>query len=533
MSAMVRSSGRIVTPDLWSVFLLVKHLLYRFSPDVLRSIYQRIEASPLGYRLAKGAFWSLAGSLISRGLGLVSGILVGRFLGKASFGELGMIQSTVGMFGAVAGFGMGMMATRYVAELRLKDPLRAGRIIALSSATTWISSGVLALVLVIFAPWLAEHTLAAPKLAGLLRIGSLLLLLGGINSAQTGALSGFEAFKAISRINLITGVLSFPMMVFGAWFWGVTGAVWGLIGNYAVNSWLNWNTLRQEARKSGISINYADCWSERVVFWKFNVPSILNSIMFSFSAWACGAILVHQIGGYGGMGLFNAANRVRAVPELLVGMLIAPLLPVLSETFGRKDMDQYGKTLIFTYTLGTLIIVPLALVQVAAPWVTLLPYGTDYQGGDSVVRWLMAGSIAYSLVLPMGSILVSMGRMWLAFFLVVFYISLYFGLGWLLIPHYGAAGYAAAWTIAFVVGNVFCVIFLYLKLGRVMRRIQWLRMALVTCALLLICWFVSNSASKTVAIMLGLFGALSFCVWRLLACRKDFRVDRRDVKFCE
>jgi hypothetical protein len=42
----------------------VKHLIYRLSPDVLHSVYQRIETSPLGYRLAKGAFCSLAGALI-------------------------------------------------------------------------------------------------------------------------------------------------------------------------------------------------------------------------------------------------------------------------------------------------------------------------------------------------------------------------------------------------------------------------------------------------------------------------------------
>ena len=38
-----------------------KRLLYACSPAVLQAVYQRVEASPLGYRLARGAFWSLAG----------------------------------------------------------------------------------------------------------------------------------------------------------------------------------------------------------------------------------------------------------------------------------------------------------------------------------------------------------------------------------------------------------------------------------------------------------------------------------------
>ena len=60
----------------------LKSAFYACSPPFFRRLYQRIEASPVGYRLAKGAFWSLAGSVISRGLGLLAGIVV--FWDKAS-----------------------------------------------------------------------------------------------------------------------------------------------------------------------------------------------------------------------------------------------------------------------------------------------------------------------------------------------------------------------------------------------------------------------------------------------------------------
>lgn len=150
-------------------------------------------------------------------MGLLSAILVGRLLGKEGFGELGMIQNTIGMFGTLAGFGMGLTANKHVAEFKRTDPARAGRIIALTNTTAWSASGIMALVLLFFGPWLAAKTLAAPHLAGLLQVSALLLFLSGINGAQTGALSGFEAFKAIARINLISGVLTFPLMVPGAW----------------------------------------------------------------------------------------------------------------------------------------------------------------------------------------------------------------------------------------------------------------------------------------------------------------------------
>jgi O-antigen/teichoic acid export membrane protein len=175
-------------------------------PEFLRGYWDRIESSPLGLRLAKGAFWSLAGALISRGLALLASIIVARILGKEGFGELGIIQSTVGMFGVFAGFGLGMTATKYVAEFRTKNPERAGRVIALSNIVAIVSGGVMSLILVFLAPWLARSTLAAPHLTLFLQIAAGLLFLSALNGAQIGTLAGFEAFRTIAKVNFWAGI---------------------------------------------------------------------------------------------------------------------------------------------------------------------------------------------------------------------------------------------------------------------------------------------------------------------------------------
>ena len=503
--------------------MLIK-ILHRYSPAVVQRLLKRIQASSVGSRLARGAFWSMVGSVIARAMGLFSGIIVGRILGKHSFGELGMIQSTVGLFSTVAGFGMGTMATRHVAELRQKDPARAGRIIALSSATTWVTSGAMTLVLAIFAPEIAQRTMAAPQLGSLLRIGALLLLLGGVNSAQMGTLSGFEAFRSISRINLYTGLLALPMMLFGAWFYGVAGAVWGLVGNYAFNCGMNWFAVRHETRAAQIVIDYGGCLKEIKVFWKYNLPTLFNSMLYTATMWACGAMVVRQAHGFSGMGIFNAAKRVGEVPELLTTMLMAPVLPVLSELFGRKDMESYGKALVHTYTVCVLVIIPVSLLQIAAPWITMLPYGSDYMGGEPVVRWLVLGSIAYSMLWPVSSILISMGRMWFLFFQVALYTTLYLSLGWLLIPHYGAAGYAMAATTAAITSNIPGVIFLFMQLREVMRQIQWFTMAFLVGVQVVICWFFPMQTNRTATLLLGVISAVIFCAWRILSLRKPPKV---------
>jgi len=101
-------------------------------PRVIRQLYRRVSDSPLGYRLASGSLWSVYGGGATRILGLISAIVVARTMGKKEFGELGIIQSTVGVFGLVAAFGMDTTTMKYVAQFRMKDPAKTGRIIKLA-----------------------------------------------------------------------------------------------------------------------------------------------------------------------------------------------------------------------------------------------------------------------------------------------------------------------------------------------------------------------------------------------------------------
>jgi O-antigen/teichoic acid export membrane protein len=57
-----------------------------------------------------------------------------------------MIQSTQGLFGIVAGAGLGLAATKFVAESRSIDPARTGRYVTLATTIALISSTLMASV---------------------------------------------------------------------------------------------------------------------------------------------------------------------------------------------------------------------------------------------------------------------------------------------------------------------------------------------------------------------------------------------------
>jgi len=192
------------------------------------AVRERINREPLGKRLATGAFWTLTGSVAARVLTLPVSVVLARLMGPSHYGELGVIQSSVDFFGTFAGFGLSLTATKHIAEFRTKDPQRAGRILALSTATAAVTGVVVAIALFVLAPWLAVHTLAAPQLTSALRIGAALLFFAAITGAQSGALYGFEAFQVSARVQAIVGLLNVPCMIGGYLIGGLQGILWGM-----------------------------------------------------------------------------------------------------------------------------------------------------------------------------------------------------------------------------------------------------------------------------------------------------------------
>ena len=184
----------------------------RFLP---KQIADRIIAVPFSRRLARGAFWVLAGAVAARVVRIPISVILARLMGPTNYGELGIVSGSIDLFATFAGFGLGLTATKYVAELKTRDPLRAGRILAASTIVAAVSGTIFAIALFALAPELAVRTLANPQLTGSLRIGALAMLFSAMNGAQMGALYGFEAFQIVAYLQAALGLLDLPLMLAG------------------------------------------------------------------------------------------------------------------------------------------------------------------------------------------------------------------------------------------------------------------------------------------------------------------------------
>jgi O-antigen/teichoic acid export membrane protein len=422
-------------------------------------------ASPIRRRLARGAVWGGVGAIASRGIAVASAFVLARILGQQGFGEYGMVNSTAGMMGGIAGLGIGSTVTKYVAELKSSDPERASRILALASAVMFFSAMLYAVFFMGFAPWLASKTLAAPHLTDALRISAITVSLSVVNSVQSCSLAGCEAFRDNSIIATIASILQSILVVIGAWFGGVGGAVTGMAAGMVVTVYLTRRVVRGEWRKYALYLNWRGMSQEWRVLVHYSLPTFLIFVLMGPVPWLTNTMLAHQPNGYSELGVLNAAVQWQGAIQFLPGIVCTAMIPVMSEKCGQGDILGSLRVMMGMVKGVALIAIPLAVCLCLLSPVIMSGYGETFAQGYWTMVFLVLTGMLSAIMIPIGNFVMASGLVWK---------SLFFNIGWIIamlvaswcLVHLGANGLALARLIAAVVHAVltsFFLVYVYSK----------------------------------------------------------------------
>lgn len=418
-------------------------------------VRQRLHRSPFLTRLAKGTFWTVCGTALGRVLGLASSMLAARFLTKISFGELGIIQSTVGLFGTFAGLGLGVTATKYVAQWRDTERERCGHVVVLILFVALGGSLLASTSLGLASGWLAARTLAAPQLTPLLRASCPLVLFTTLQNVYSGALAGFEAFRAIACLNVVGGVVGAPLVVVGAMEFGLEGAVFGLVVQSAVACLAGHILLVHEGLKTGTPLSFwprgafsKEWLQDAPILWRFSLPAFLSSTLVGPVNWWCNMLLVNQPNGYGQAALLSAANQWKNLVGFLPLMLSSVLVPMLAHLHAAGRRSDFIKLLkrqmIFSAGLCLCLSLPLMIFSTAV----MRCYGADFRDGVPVLVLTLGTTAIAALNNLLSRSMQSAGRAWLDLGFSGVWSAALVGVSLVLIPRYGALGVVVAQAAA-------------------------------------------------------------------------------------
>lgn len=420
-------------------------------------LYQRLSASSLAKRLARGSLWSLLGSATSRLLVLLAMILVARVLGKASFGEFGLIQATLGVAGLMAGLGLGGTATRFVAQYAGTNPDRAGRVIGMVMLISWATVLLAAGVLIAASSLIASRMLDAPHLQTALVWGTLLMAANVLRGIQSGIIAALERFDLIAKLNVLEGVVSLITMVALAHYFGVQGALLGLAAA-SIAVWIVGRLLLGDVLKArGVRVSYQNCWQDWRILHGYSLPSLLANLVATPVLWFCMTWVAQRPEGYAELGLYNAAYQWHGPMIFIPMILMSVSIPVLVQEWESGRKERFRKVMLWMCGLmlaGALP--PVLLVAALSPWVMAL-YGPGFREGWLILVLLVAAAPLHALSDIASGALLGMNRAWWVLSVNLLWGTTMLTLTVWLVPVWGVRGFATAFLVAYGVLGIVSV----------------------------------------------------------------------------
>lgn len=328
-------------------------------------------------RIVSGSFWVLVGTIISKIMVFVATIIVARILSKEVYGQLGIIRSTIQLFVSISAFGIGATATKYIAQYRNSNPRQAIKIYCIANIFVLLMAIIGSIILIGFAEIIAIQKLNAPELVVDIRIAGIILFFTLINGAQTGTLSGFEDFRRIAISNLIMGVAEIILLILGAKYFGLTGAILGFGFTYFI-AWL-YNTyyIRKHIVLLGISIR-AILKELRIsdfkIIYSFSLPIAVSSWINMGAYWWVKTMVVRNA-GFENMANYDVAEQWRTQLLFIPSIIANVVLPILSNSENLQDAKKAIRINLFI-NVATTSFLFLLIYLLGMPILSL--YGKEY-----------------------------------------------------------------------------------------------------------------------------------------------------------
>jgi O-antigen/teichoic acid export membrane protein len=398
-------------------------------------------------RLARNVAWSSLGVILSQVITLIAYMVLARFIGKEQFGEFTIIQSTANTVSLFAGLGFGITATKYIAELRRRDPEQAGSVIATISLITLLWTALLTIAIWATAPEIATEILKRPELASAVRIGSVLLFFTTVLNVQNGALAGFESFDATAKTSMFRGFLFLPLLLAGAALGGVRGALTGFVAVTAIICTVTFSLLRRRCKSHFIVLSLRGGLSRLRHLAAFSIPAFLANILPAPCVSLAQLLLIRQAGGYGELAVFTASFQLRIGIVLLPTLLSQPLVPMFA-SFHESNSSSRTNLLRATCAVTVGISIFLAAIVCLFPKYLMLAYGHSFAGRSSVLILLAVSAVVSSASTPFISVAISAGKMWGVFLSYAAWGIAFLGVTYLLLPTFHATALACAYVAA-------------------------------------------------------------------------------------
>ncbi len=441
-------------------------------------------------RLMRGTVWSVAATGLSSAFNLLASVMCAHYLGSAAFGQLGVLQSTVGFVALLAVLGLGTTATRFVSRHLRDEPLLCGRMLGGVLTIGGITILVASILLYVSARSIGSLWLRSADLEAYVRLCSLWLVSFAADELLMAALAGLEAFRAVAQQSLLRGALVLVGVTIGL-RWGLQGALVGWSVGLAASSIVVARVLMQQCRFHGVRIARLQSAVELRSILSYAVPTLLSGLAYTPFVWFTNTMVVRSSGGFEQMAVLAAVYQWRGVMTYLPVSLSRVVLPMLSAA-ESGDSSSSGNAFAISNLVNLVVVITCGIVLLGLSGLLMGVFGASYAQGREAFVLVLGGTMVGYVGFSLGSLIQARGlfRLGIAG-------NLLSGVGLLLctfffVGRYGAVAVGYGTLLGFFLNLTFCCVGLIWG-GLVPRKLGLRIFATGLCCAILVLGFAHLS----------------------------------------
>jgi O-antigen/teichoic acid export membrane protein len=346
-------------------------------------------------KFALNSLWSVLGFGISQGSSLIAFIILARLLTKDDVSSFALMQNTIAVGMACCGFWIGTGVTRFAALNSNINKDLAGKYSFLGILSSLILSGFAAILIFYYSENISKILIGSGLLEPYLKLISIVIVFHSVDSVQIQTLQSLVAFKEISKNNLIKACLYLPIMTFFTYKYSLHGTFYGLILMGFFNLVINFYSVRKYFVIHKIQYSSSIKLKNFNEFYQYALPLFIGALLGTPVILAANAILSQGNLGIQEVAYFAIASQWRSLIQHIPKRMTDVALPMLSDSIGVKNEDDFSRTFKQTNAFSILIgctLVTFLFFNVVS--ITNL-YGEGYAGAKFAIGLLLfAGGIS-------------------------------------------------------------------------------------------------------------------------------------------
>lgn len=338
-------------------------------------------------KIFKGIGWNFFGTIVSQGTTFILVFFMARILGNINYGKFNIVQSTVLMISSVSGAGLGITATKFIAQYKsdFEQREKLGRILGVTYIIANAVSLILTFIFFMLSKYIALRVFNDKELIMQFRFASIYVFFFTVHGYQIGALSGFERFDDIAKTNLVKAIINLASAFVLIYFWGLNGAAISMVITAAIMYLYSRKLLNDQMKKYNLRLTIRGASKEANVLLIFTLPAALVGIIGGTATWFSNQLLVnHSVDKFISMSIFSLANNLKVVMLFLPGVIGGVISPILVNT-KFNDYNKYRKLFNINILVNVVITILISLTIILFNPIILKIVGKGYNGIQPVL----------------------------------------------------------------------------------------------------------------------------------------------------